>query len=172
MEIKSVCFTTGPTKLALITRSDKGISSACLGLLRNIVMRERRQRSQIVFSLLGDFTKAHRWPKVIPEEHGMLACCVEQGRVWVNCCGTFGVTSAAYWWSRLSGALVRLAHGVLGKRWQVELLLFADDLATTAADAHEREGIVMLLFLLKVLGSPLRIRNSEGVSALTGWDST
>ena len=129
---------------------------------KHCVMRERRKKAQIVFSLLGDFTKAHRWPKIIEEEHGMLACRVEPGQVWVNHGGTFGITSAAYWWSRLAGGLVRLAHGVLGKWWPIELLLYADDVEATAANASEREGVVLLFFLLRVLGSPFKNRKFRG----------
>ena len=55
-----------------------------------------------------------------------------------------------------------MAHGVLGKRWPVELLLFADDIETTAADAHEREGVVMLLFVLKILGSAFKNKKFKG----------
>lgn len=129
---------------------------------KHCAMRERRGKSQFVMSLLGDFTKAHRWPKVISEEHGMLACRLEEGRVWVNKGGTFGVSSAAYWWSRLSGGLIRLVHGLLGPRWALELLLFADDFEITAADSHEREGAVMCIFLLRILGSPFKNKKFRG----------
>ena len=35
-------------------------------------------------------------------------------KVFLNCVGTFGVTSAGYWWGRAAGAIVRLTQYVLG----------------------------------------------------------
>ena len=51
------------------------------------LMRERRHKSQFVMSLLGDFTKAHRWTKILPEEQGLLACRLEN---------TYGSTRAEH----------------------------------------------------------------------------
>ena len=126
------------------------------------IMRERRQQKQICMSLKADFTKAHRWVKVIEEEHGMLACQIEPGRIWANESETFGVGSAAYWWSRLSGALIRAVHGVLGPRWILDILLYADDVEITMADAHEREGAVMAIFVMLALGAPFKWKKFLG----------
>jgi hypothetical protein len=63
-----------------------------------------------LFGVKADVSKAHRRVKVHPSEWGMQACRIEAGRVWVNCVGTFGMGSAAYWWGRLGACLVRLAH--------------------------------------------------------------
>ena len=126
------------------------------------LMRERRAKGEIVLSLLGDFTKAHRWIRILDEEHGFLSCQLEAGYVWANRCGTFGVGSAAYWWSRLAGCLVRAVHGVLGHRWCIEMLLYADDLELEAANAQEREAVVMAIFVFLILGSPFKNRKFRG----------
>ena len=126
------------------------------------LMRERRDRKEFVLSLLGDFTKAHRWIRIRDDEHGYLACQIEPGFVWTNRCGTFGVGSAAYWWARLAGCLVRAVHGLLGQKWTVEMLLFADDLELEAANATEREAVVMAIFCFMILGSPFKNRKFCG----------
>ena len=126
------------------------------------LMRERRDRGEIVLSLLGDFTKAHRWVRICDEEHGFLACQLEPGFIWVNRCGTFGVGSAAYWWARLSGCLVRAVHGLLGRKWAIEMLLFADDLELEAANHTEREAVVFAIYLFKILGAPFKNKKFRG----------
>jgi hypothetical protein len=130
------------------------------------IMRERRMKKQICMSLKADFTKAHRWVKVISEEHGMLACQIEPGKIWANESETFGVGSAAYWWSRLSGALVRAVHGILGHRWILDILLYADDIEITMADADEREGAVMAIFIMLSLGAPFKWKKFRGGHSL------
>ena len=125
-------------------------------------MRERRSRRQYCISLLMDFSKAHRRVKILEAEHGFLGCRLNEKDTWVNLCGTFGMASASYWWARLAGSLVRLLHGLLGARWVIELLLFADDGEFTAATANEREGIVMSVFVLLILGSPLKNSKFRG----------
>ena len=129
---------------------------------RHTLMRERRSRGEIPLSLLADFSKAHRWVRIKEREHGLLACQVEPGRVWTNTCGTFGVSSAAYWWSRLSGALVRATHGVLGYKYLLDILLYADDLEMSASNAHEREGIVLAIYFMLVMGAPLKWKKFRG----------
>ena len=59
----------------------------------------------------------------------MLACAVEEDpeAVYVNKVGTFGISSAAEWWSRLFGSAVRLTYLLLGGDLPVELLAYADD---------------------------------------------
>ena len=129
---------------------------------KHTLMRERKGKAQIAISLLADFTKAHRWVKIIPEEHGMLACQIEEGKIWTNESETFGISSAAYWWSRLAGATMRAVQGITGRRWMMDMLLFADDLEITAANENEREGAVMTVFILLALGAPLKWKKFRG----------
>ena len=124
--------------------------------------RERRKKGQIVISLLMDVTKAHRRVKIVEAEQGYLGCKLEEHEVWFNLVGTFGIASAAYWWARLFGGLVRLLHGLLGPRWVLELLAYADDLEATAGNENEREGIVMIVFVLSILGCPLKPSKFRG----------
>ena len=125
-------------------------------------MRRRRDRKEFCLSILGDFSKAHRRIKIVEREWGMLACQLEPSRVWVNCCGTFGISSAAYWWARASGAIIRCLYGLLGPLLPLEMLLFADDLEMTAASAQERKAIVCAIYLLLVLGCPLKWTKFRG----------
>ena len=59
------------------------------------------------FMLLFDVRKAHRLVPVREEDWGYQACLVDgdfdehgEQQVWLNKVGTFGMSSAAYWWGR------------------------------------------------------------------------
>ena len=65
----------------------------------------------------------------------MLDCAIREDpdAVCVNKVGTFGISSAAEWWSRLFGGAVRLTYLVLGGDIPVELLAYSDDLEAFGA---------------------------------------
>jgi len=76
---------------------------------QKVVMRHCIQSQAPVFALKGDVKKAHRRVKVVKEDWGEQACRLEPGSLWPNKVGTFGVGSAAYWWSRAIGGIGRLS---------------------------------------------------------------
>ena len=86
------------------------------------------------FLLLGDVSKAHRRVKVRRQDWGFQACRIEEGKVWVNCVGTYGIASAGYWWSRLAGALlIRLFYYLLAFSGDQDALLYSGGLFMTAS---------------------------------------
>ena len=53
------------------------------------------------FMLKGDISKAHRRVRVRRTDWGRQACRLEeQGDIWLNMVGTFGIASVGYYWSR------------------------------------------------------------------------
>ena len=73
------------------------------------------------FMILYDIRKAHRTIPVREGDWGYQACRVDGQRtadgrptVWLNKVGTFGISSAAYWFGRVAGAVLRLGHYVAG----------------------------------------------------------
>ena len=98
------------------------------------LMHELSKLVAACFFLIYDFSSAHRLVPVRYEDWGFQACRLEgdvdaEGNemVWGNKVGMFGVASAAYWWARLGGAIVRSSHHLLGPRLGVWHTLFADD---------------------------------------------
>ena len=59
------------------------------------------------------------------------------GWVWLNEVGTFGIGSAAYWWSRLIGAPNRYVFYVLVRSWFWQML-FADDYSWTTSGENAK----------------------------------
>ena len=65
------------------------------------LLRAYEKEKEVLFALATDVKSAHRLVKVKPDEWGMLACAIreEPDAVYVNKVGTFGISSAAEWWS-------------------------------------------------------------------------
>ena len=93
---------------------------------------QKRQRAKIcTFGLVGDYSKAHRRITICPRDHGFQRCSTDPDAraVWVNRVACFGMGSSAYWWSRVAGALLRLAYYMVDDAAaHFEALCYADDL--------------------------------------------
>ena len=101
-----------------------------------------RKRGNIAFSLLSDISSAHRLVKIRKEEWGLLACELDNPEErWLNTVGTFGFSSAAYWFSRLMSGMLRFAYILLGKECTLDMLLYADDLEAIAETLGERRSL-------------------------------
>ena len=76
------------------------------------LLREHEEEGETAFSVVGDIAKAHRRYKHAAKEHGYLACQVDAKEeiigdpasqtVYVNRVGTFGLSCASYWWTRIA----------------------------------------------------------------------
>ena len=73
------------------------------------LLREMMEARQVAFFVVGDIAKAHRRFKHRVEEHGWeeVEGDPESQIVYVNKVGTFGVSCASYWWTRISAAGIR-----------------------------------------------------------------
>ena len=140
------------------------------GREKRFLLAQLEEERAVAFSLIGDFGKAHRRFKYRRDEQGLLGCVVASGDgyVYVNKVGTFGVASAPYWWGRLSGALVRLTHYLLGPDIPIELLLYADDLEGLGIGPEGRKGLAMGYIFLAALGSPFKWSKQRG-GLTTEW---
>ena len=137
---------------------------------KRALLEEFKERKETVLSIIGDFEKAHQRFKYRRDEQGYLACRVEEddGWVYVNKVGTFGVASAPYWLGRLSAALVRLTHSCLGRGWPLELMLYADDLEVMAPGQRGRIAAVAAYVVMAVMGAPFKWKKQRGGLA-TEW---
>ncbi len=110
-----------------------------------------------------DAQEAHRLPPVHPDDWRHLGCQARNSDdVFVYKYGVFGVSSSAYWWARLGGAILRAVHYAARPAQGLWILLMADDfkVESTAVNA-EREVLWVILFLL-LLRLPLAWRKIQG----------
>ena len=100
-------------------------------------------------------SKAHRRFLHHPEHWGVLACKTraDSSVVWLNRTGTFGIASAAYWFSRLIGLVGRLSFRVLLEAF-IFVLIYADDLHLIGAGKDRWLNIWMTLALFCMQGAP------------------
>lgn len=130
------------------------------------ILEELAEVKEVVMALVGDFEKAHRRFLYQESERGFLACRIseEEDVIYVNRVGTFGIGSTPYWWARLSGALIPLAHYVVGPHFFVEMLLYADDLEVVAPSKAGRIGAVLVFLVMAAVGAPFKWKKQRG-----GW---
>ena len=83
-------------------------------------------------------------------------------KVYLNCVGTFGVTSAGYWWGRAGGAIIRMTHYLLGHEFAVWALLYSDDGMVTSGREDRHYALLLHLFVLVILQVPLSWKKVRG----------
>ena len=77
------------------------------------IMREKSKSNEATFALTADVTEAHRQVPISRQDWHLLGCQEEPGSdVFVNTVGTFGLTSANYFWSRVASAVGRLCQKI------------------------------------------------------------
>ena len=82
--------------------------------------------------------------------------------MYLNCVGTFGVTSAGYRWGRAGGAVMRLAHYFIGYLEAVWSLLYSDDGKITGRTHNPERGILMHLLVLVIIRLPIPWKKVRG----------
>ena len=111
---------------------------------------------QLMIAVAADIALAHRRFKHREEDVGLLGCRVEEdGPIWFNKVGTFGVACAAYHFARLASLLGRLVMRLNGQAHAFQLL-FADDLKMMAAGERKYHTIWYMLVTWLMLGTPFR----------------
>ena len=123
-----------------------------------------------VFGLSGNVKRAHRLVKVCQHDWGLLACRTgarKEDFVWVNCVGAFGISSAAYHWSRLMAGLGRSSFYLIG-RLALDQLIYSDDLFWLTCVAAGVPWIVLIIFYYVLLGLPFAWHKFSG-GLKCGW---
>ena len=82
------------------------------------LLREHEEEGETAFSVVGDIAKAHRRYKHSAKEHGYLACQVDTKEEVpgdpASLVGTFGLSCASYWLTRIATCGLRLTYHLLG----------------------------------------------------------
>ncbi len=128
---------------------------------------KRAQREQHAtrrgLGLALDVRGAHRLPPVHRDDWRHQSCRARDGGdIFTYTVGCFGVASIAYWWSRLGGALIRSVHLVADPKWELWLMLMADDLKLEATGTDPARHIVWTVLFLQLLGVPWAWNKTQG----------
>ena len=82
--------------------------------------------------------------------------------VYINKVGTFGVSSAGYWWGRAGGAIMRLGHYMVGAHNAIWALLYSDDGKLTGRTDYPERGILIFLLSIVILDLPMSWHKVKG----------
>ena len=92
------------------------------------VLRQAASRGIPAFGATADASEAHRLTLVDELDWPKLGCQLEPGgTVYLNKRGTYGISSASYWWGRVGAALTRAVFYTLGSGAKVYIFLLAGD---------------------------------------------
>ena len=120
------------------------------------VLQECEASKVPFFAATVDVKEAHRQIQIRPQDVALQACRVRPGgMIYVNLVGTYGVTSAGYWWARLAAAVTRLAYAVLGGNLCVWILIYVDDWLVLSGGSRWIDGMILFVLLLRTLGVPI-----------------
>ena len=121
-----------------------------------------RERPGAHFQMVADISKAHRRVKHRRSDWGLLGCQSiaggeGEGSVWVNKVGTFGVSTASYWWGRLASAIGRLCLLLCLDEWSFQVL-YADDLRFSVFGPEKFRHLARSLLWWEMAGAPFAWR--------------
>jgi len=115
------------------------------------------------FAMSADIKAAHRLVKIREEDWPLLGCRAhdDDKTIWVNTVGTFGVSSASYWWTRLFAGIGRLVAYILGQEKWFQLV-YVDDLHLTCLGPRKFLVLWTALALYEILGTPFSYAKFTG----------
>ena len=130
-------------------------------------MREKAKLGELTFALSADVSEAHRQVPIHPDDWHLLECqVISGGEVFINTVGTFGIASASYYWSRVAGAVGRLAQYLIGNAATTWHMLVADDYPLECGGAAYRRGLSTFFVPCAVIGVPLSWHKTSGGDVL------
>ena len=130
-------------------------------------LREKANRGERTFALSADVSEAHRQVPVHPQDWHLLGCQVVPGAdVFIHTVGTFGVSSASYYWSRVAGSIGRLAQYLVGKLSTSWHMLVADDFKLECGGPRYGMGLIIFFVLCSTCGVPLSWSKTAGGDSL------
>ncbi len=77
----------------------------------------------------------------------------DEDAVFINKVGTFGVGSAAFWWSRMAAVAAQVWFGIAASAWDTYLLTYVDDCWATALGPHFALHLLAWVLLGRALSS-------------------
>eukprot|EP00435_Cladocopium_sp_Y103_P029251 s3649_g7.t1 len=127
------------------------------------VVREAIETKEAAFCVSADIKSAHRLVKVRESDWPYLCCRADSlsETVWLNKTGTFGVSSAPYWWAKLFAAIGRFVGHLMQSSpfWH---MVYVDDLHGAFTGVHKFEALWVWLLAFEVIGAPFGYHKFKG----------
>ena len=127
------------------------------------VVRESLATREAPFCLSADIKAAHRLVKVRRDDWGYMCCRADSSSdvIWVNKTGTFGLSSAPYWWAKLCALIGRFVGYMMQTTWFLHMI-YVDDLH--GVFVGERKFLNMWIWILafEMVGTPFGYHKFRG----------
>ena len=127
------------------------------------LVESSRLTQEACFGVSADIQAAHRLVKIREKDWRLLCCRAHSDSpvVWVNCVGTFGVSSASYWWTRLFALVGRTATHVLRRAATIQIV-YVDDLHILVWGPDKFLWLWMLIAVYEIVGTPFGYHKFKG----------
>ena len=118
---------------------------------------------EAAFCLSADISQAHRCVLIRKADWARLACRSKSDSrtLWLNCVGTFGVSSAAYWWTRLFACVGRWVLRILDRR-QTMQLAYVDDVHLLCLGPQKFVALWLSILAYEIMGTPFAYHKFRG----------
>lgn len=127
------------------------------------IVRETTETKEAPFCVSADIRAAHRLVKVRKQDWGYMCCKADShsDTIWVNRTGTFGISSAPYWWSKLAGIIGRFVGYLFHQRWMMHMI-YVDDLHGVFIGEMKFIHLWVWLLAFEVAGTPFGYHKFKG----------
>eukprot|EP00435_Cladocopium_sp_Y103_P004193 s6226_g1.t1 len=127
------------------------------------IVRETSSTGEAPFCVSADIKAAHRLVKIRRRDWGYLCCRTTSSSdtVWVNHTGTFGVSSAPYWWAKLAGLVGRFVGYLFHMRWFLHMI-YVDDLHGTFVGMDKFKHLWVWVLAFELVGTPFGYHKFRG----------
>ena len=126
-------------------------------------VREATETREAPFCVSADIKAAHRLVKIREADWGYLGCKSDSSSevIWLNTTGTFGISSAPYWWAKLFGLIGRFVGHLMQDKWFLQMA-FVDDLHGTFVGERKFLHLCVWLLAYEMVGTPFGYHKFKG----------
>lgn len=127
------------------------------------VVRESVETLEAPFCVSADIKAAHRLVKVRRCDWPYMCCKAntDSPTVWVNKVGTFGISSAPYWWAKLFAMVGRFVGHLMMNAWFLHLV-YVDDLHGSFVGKEKFSNLWVWILAFELIGTPFAYHKFRG----------
>ena len=127
------------------------------------VVRIAVESGEAPFCLSADIKAAHRLVKIRESDWGFMCCRADSSSdvIWVNKTGTFGVSSAPYWWAKLCALIGRFVGHLMQTSWFLHMI-YVDDLHGVFVGERKFLNLWIWLLAFEMAGTPFGYHKFKG----------
>ena len=126
-------------------------------------VRSSKELQEVPLAVSADVSSAHRLYLHRREDWALLACRAssDSKTIWINKVGTFGISSASFWWSRLFGIIGRcVARAMLQHSFYQ--FAYVDDIHADFYGRRKYINFLAWLVLHEMIGTPFAYHKFKG----------